>query len=284
MRMGGRWVALLLVLWGSAGQAREIPPPPVPEEYTLDTAGLLGSTDAARIASLQRESLERYNTPLVVVTIQRARDYGGDNDVDALARHWFDRWQVGTLGLQRGANQGILLLVAVQDRKARIELGADWGRTGDSKANRIMQGTLVPAFKRGDYSGGILAGVEELAVMAQTGPFSHPPGDFIEDTVRPLTAYSLLDPKPFLVAMGIGLFFILASIWAPRYKLQLFLTGVAIIVVAALTWMLLALAYFLIMSALKSRGGGGGSRARDRRPARGLSGGYSGGGGASGSW
>lgn len=275
--LGIRGATLLLVLSATAGHALGIPPPPAAEQYILDTAGLLSSADAMTIAALQHDALERFNTPIVVVTIARARDYGGDNDVDALAKRWFNTWQIGTLGLKQGANQGVLLLVSLQDRRARIELGGDWGHNMDARCQSIMQNTLVPAFKRGDYSGGIVTGVELLSRMATAGPFSHPPGDFLEDRVRPLTAYSFLDPKPFLIAIGIGVLFIIAGIWSPRYKTQLILTGIAIILVTALTWMVLAVVAMLASSARRSSGSGGFS-------SRGMSGGSSGGGGASGSW
>lgn len=275
------WFRRLLVLGALftslVAPAAEIPPPPRDERYVVDIARLLAPDDLRQLEALQHEALEQLNTPLVVVTIERASDYGL-GDVDALAHRWFDAWRIGTLGLRGGANQGMLLLVSRDDRKARIELGADWGHSADARCASIMQGAIVPAFKRGDASAGIVAGVTELVQLARTGPRSHPPGDFIDDTVGPLTAYSALPPKPFLVAMGVGLAFILLGIWWPTYRWRLIATGVAIIAVTALTWMIVIVALALLR---QSRRGGA---VVSERPSRGTSGGSSGGGGASGSW
>ena len=72
-------------------------------------------------------------------------------------------------------NKGILLLVSVNDRKARIELGADYRHTKDALCNRIMQGHIIPFFKRGDFAGGIRAGVNALEEMARGEQISAPP-------------------------------------------------------------------------------------------------------------
>lgn len=264
-----------VVLAAALAWGGEIPLRPTGDEYTLDQAGLLTRDDEVAVAGYQLEALRQYNSPIVVVTVSRAADYG-EASVEALATRWFNQWQIGTLGLQGGANQGILLLVAVQDRRARIELGADWGHDWDSHAARIMDGTIVPRFKSGDYSGGIVAGVRELHAMAKLGKNSHPPGNFLEDRVRPLCKYSVLDPLPFLVLMGIGLLLTLLGIF-PRFNKWIFFTGVALMIFAALSWVVIAIAAVALRGRGRgsSWGGGGGG---------GFSGGSSGGGGASGSW
>ena len=265
------WGVLLVaaLAWGN-----EIPLRPMGDEYTLDQAGLLTREDELAVAGYQLEALRQYNSPIVVVTVARVSDYG-ETSVEALATRWFNQWQIGTLGLQGGANQGILLLVAVQDRRARIELGADWGHDWDTHAKRIMDGTIVPRFKSGDYSGGIVAGVKELRDMAKTGKNSHPPGNFLEDRVRPLCKYSVLDPMPFLVLMGIGFVLTLLGIF-PRFNKWIFFTGVALMIFAALSWVVLAIIAVAFGGRRRGSFGGGGGG--------GFSGGFSGGGGASGSW
>ena len=128
---------LLLALWGGAAGAASIPPAPSGEDYLQDTAGLINGADETRLRALQETSLRQYNSPLVVVTIARVADYG-ESSIEALATRWFDAWHIGTLGLERGANQGMLLLVAVEDRRARIELGADWGHSWDGATQQIF--------------------------------------------------------------------------------------------------------------------------------------------------
>ncbi|MEW5740569.1 MAG: TPM domain-containing protein [Myxococcota bacterium] len=262
-------VLLALPAW-----ALEIPPPPAGEDYLWDDAGLVSAADELQLKSLQRTSLDTYNSPIVVVTISRVSDYG-EASVEALATRWFNAWNIGTLGLEKGANQGILLLVAVEDRRARIELGADWAHDWDAHAQRIMDGTIVPQFKAGNFSRGIVDGVEALLEMAKQGPHSHPPGDFLESKVRPLCKYSLLDPTPFLAMMGLGLVLILLGAFGKTGHSGLLIgAGVALILFAAFSYIII-LGLLLVFGRRGGRGGGSG---------RGFSGGFSGGGGASGSW
>jgi len=52
----------------------------------------------------------------------------------------------------------------VSDRKARIELGAGYGRSRDADSRRIMNNIITPKFKNADYAGGITAGVKAMAL------------------------------------------------------------------------------------------------------------------------
>ncbi|MCZ6794733.1 MAG: TPM domain-containing protein [Planctomycetota bacterium] len=64
----------------------------------------------------------------------------------------------------------MVLLVSVNDRQARIELGAGWGHEKDSVCRRVMDEHIVPRFQEEDFSGGILAGVRALDRMARGKP------------------------------------------------------------------------------------------------------------------
>lgn len=288
MRRWSRW-SLLALLVAAAASGADIPPRPLGDSILWDDAGLLTRQDEAAVAALQREALELSNSPIVVVTISSAADYG-DRTVEGLATRWFNAWEIGTLGLERGANQGVLLLVAVQDRRARIELGADWGRDWDDHAKRIMDGTIVPRFKAGDYSAGIVAGVRELHAMVKQGKSSQPPGDFLENRVRPLTKYSLLQPLHFALLMGLGLLTTVLGIY-PRFNKWVFFAGVALMMFTAFSWLVIILVGLVFGRRRRHRHGwpsdswgsswGGSSGGSS---GGGSSGGSSGGGGASGSW
>jgi uncharacterized protein len=60
----------------------------------------------------------------------------------------------------------MLLLVSKGDRKARIELGASWARRKDDEARRVLAEQVIPRFRQGDFSGGILEGVRGLQAVA----------------------------------------------------------------------------------------------------------------------
>jgi uncharacterized protein len=70
-----------------------------------------------------------------------------------------DLWQIG----RKGVDDGVILIVAKDDRKLRLEVG--YGLEGvipDAVAKRVISETIIPYFKNGDYAGGIDAGVTQL--------------------------------------------------------------------------------------------------------------------------
>jgi uncharacterized protein len=272
------WLLTVLVLataWPAA--AASIPPVPRGEDYLYDDAGLVSGDDEGRLRELQRQSLAQFNSPLVVVTISRLSDYSASS-IESLALQWFNAWNIGTLGLQGGANQGILLIVSAQDRKARIELGADWGQNWNDYAKDVMDNTIVPRFKKGDYSGGIVDGATKLLDMAKRGPHSQPPGGALGNQLRLARTYSALPPLWFNLAIGVGVLLIVLSFFFPQHRWKLLGGGVAIILTAVFTYII------LIVIALAARGRRGSSSWGSGGGGGGFSGGFSGGGGASGSW
>jgi uncharacterized protein len=78
-----------------------------------------------------------------------------------------EAWKIG----QARKDNGVLLLVSKNDRKIRIEVGRGLeGRLTDLMAGRIVDLVITPRFKRGDYDGGVAAGVDAL-IDATRGEF-----------------------------------------------------------------------------------------------------------------
>lgn len=130
------------------------------EPYVNDFANVIAISDESVI----REGLTQLRTDhgieMTVVTVDSIRDYGtGDSTIEAFATNLFNNWGIG----ERDSNNGALLLIAVNDRELRIEVGSAYGKTLDQTAQRIIEYTIIPAFKRKNMSGGIRAGADELA-------------------------------------------------------------------------------------------------------------------------
>ena len=90
-----------------------------------------------------------------------------DMRIETFARLLFDQWQIGNAEIAgQSWNTGILLFVSRDDRAARIELGAGWGHDKDPLCSQIMKDQIGTRFRQGQFSGGILAGVEALDKMA----------------------------------------------------------------------------------------------------------------------
>lgn len=166
-----RWALLLLLcLAGCAAPKRPegVGPSPARDRvypapasgFVTDLAGVIPESDCAYLNRMLADTERKTGVEIAVVTIRSIRDYPGVGDtIEAFAMGLFNAWGVGKLP----ANDGVLLLVAIKDRQARIELGAGYGRRRDADAQRIMDTVLVPRFREGAYSTGIVEGCEALA-------------------------------------------------------------------------------------------------------------------------
>ncbi|MEX0936864.1 MAG: TPM domain-containing protein [Pirellulales bacterium] len=231
---------------------------PGDREFVLDTADMINDADEQKIKQIADKLLTDKAAPIVVVTIESMGKHGGEGlRIETFARLLFDQWGIGpaTLG-ETPWNYGILLLVSQQDRKARIELGAGWRREKDATAQQIMDEMIIPEFKQGNFSGGIVAGVEALDKMARDLELPTRPRPTWHYVVGAIFAGLLVFTVVSLIRRG-------ASGWAWLFWGALFgLVGFVL--------------YQMVTS--RSSGGGGGYSGGS------FGGGFSGGGGATGSW
>ena len=269
-------VALLLT---SPCLAADIPVLPAASEYVHDYANLLDDAAEAEIQELSETVFEETGTPLVVVTIQRVRDYDS-HKIERLASSWFDEWGIGTLGEEGGTNRGILLMVAVFDRKARIELGDDWGRRWDQYCQGIMAWDIVPSCKAGDHAEGIRAGAQALARMSRLDPTEDPPRQVLRDGALLAGRFSIFPPKIAILLLFAGIAAVLGGLLTRSdHAPYLVGLGVLLVLIGAFTYV----TGLLVLVGLKMSGRSG-SRSSYSSGGGGFSGGFSSGGGATGSW
>lgn len=128
--------------------------------YVTDIANLLSDDEEERIEHWLWQVEYRSKVEIIVITLNSIDDYPGtDNaDIRTFSRGLFDSYGIGNLP----KNDGVLLVIARDDRRARIELGAAYGHSRDADAEQIMQSVIVPAFKSADYVGGITDGTEAI--------------------------------------------------------------------------------------------------------------------------
>ncbi|MBL8491613.1 MAG: TPM domain-containing protein, partial [Rhodocyclaceae bacterium] len=85
----------------------------------------------------------------------------GPEPIEAFGIRLAETWKIG----RKGIDDGVILIVAKDDRRLRIEVGYGLeGALNDATAKRIVSDTITPAFRQGDFAGGITAGLR--AVMA----------------------------------------------------------------------------------------------------------------------
>lgn len=244
------FVLLALVLMGRPTmlRAQEVQFPERPDVagdvWVLDRAGMIADAEATEINGIATTLMQEERVPLLVVTIHSLRDMNAAHfTVEQYAAELFDAWGIGS----EQRNYGMLLLVSKGDRKARIELGKDWAGRKDAEAREVMDTLIIPAFKRGDFSGGILAGVRGMDAMA-----------------RDLQLPSPKQPWWVLPLFGVLLIVIIGVI------ISLFKSGRK-----GWGWALIVGLGVLLFFLLRASASGGGGA---------FGGGSSGGGGATGSW
>ena len=209
----------------SGAQAQDIPPL---TERVMDTAGILPDSVKSRLISQLAAFEDKSSDQVVVATIPTT----GDWTIEHYANLMFRRWGLG----QAEENNGVLLLVAVNDRKLRIEVG--YGLEGiltDALSKLIIDETIVPQFRAGDFPAGIQAGVDNIIAVLE--------GDAAELEARAKRNERWIDPDD-LAAIGFfglfGLFFcamivfsILARIFGKKLAPGRYKVGDRVVVVEA---------------------------------------------------
>lgn len=153
-------VALLFLLIAGAAHAAMPARPPGP---VLDQAGIIPDADEAALA--QRLSAYNAQTGRAVIVATVASLDG--QDIETYANTLFRTWGVGG----KETDQGLLFLIAPNDRKVRIEVGYGLEEfLPDVLAGRIISGAVTPLFKAGDYPGGINAGIDQILTQLNRSP------------------------------------------------------------------------------------------------------------------
>ena len=149
-----RWLAGCLLLLALGAPAQGLQPVPALSDRVIDQAGVLGSGRAALVEQLARIERET-GAQLVVLTVVTTQP----EDIAAYAHRVADQWKIG----RREIGDGLLIVVAVQDRRMRIEVARTLeGAVPDVVAGRIIRERMAPAFRQGDYAGGIAAAVSQI--------------------------------------------------------------------------------------------------------------------------
>jgi uncharacterized protein len=151
-----RWLtAWALLLAATLAWAQDVQPvPPLTARVTDQTATL----DAAQRQALEDQlaAYERASGPQIAVLIVATT---APEDIAAYAQRVADQWKIG----RRDVGDGLLIVVAKNDRKMRIEVAkALEGAVPDLAARQIIDGAMKPAFQAGDYAGGLKAAIERL--------------------------------------------------------------------------------------------------------------------------
>ena len=215
----------------------------------VDQANIIPADTAGAITSKLADLEQKSGIQLVVATVTSLEG----QEIEPYANELFRTWKLG----EKIKNNGVLLLVAPNEHRVRIEVGYGLeGTLTDALSKVIIANAITPRFKTGDFGGGIARGVDDIITVLTT--------DSSEWQQRPavrLDSQSTRDPTDWLIWLGVFVVIILCIIF-PGFR-----------------WFVLNVALQILLSSgssssSSSSGGGGFSGG----------GGSSGGGGASGSW
>jgi uncharacterized protein len=150
------WLLLLLCLLPMGGMAAIAVP--ALDDPVVDTAHALSADTRNTLRTQALQLQARTGAQLQVLVVGHV----GDEGIEAYAQRVFEQWQLG----RAGVDDGVLLLVAVQDRRVRIQTGYGLeGAIPDAYAARIIDKAIVPRFREGNLDQGLLEGTKVVVAL-----------------------------------------------------------------------------------------------------------------------
>src|SRR5919108_5967420 len=132
----------------------QLPPPPPQTGHVNDWAGVLSAAAAARIAQRCQEVLARTRAELIVVTVATTAPIQPAEYVFWLANHW---------DMGGAENRGLLILLALQERRVESEVGyALEPLLSDAASAQLLEEHVVPWLRTGQYAEGLYRAVNVL--------------------------------------------------------------------------------------------------------------------------
>jgi uncharacterized protein len=269
--------ATIVAAFASVGGVRDaaaqdlVAVPPLTAPVT-DLTGTLTSDQIAALDARLRAFSQAKGSQVAVLIVPTTQP----EVIEQYSLRVAEQWKLG----RKDPDDGVLLLVALNDRKVRIEVGYGLeGALPDATANRIIQEDILPAFRRGDFHDGISTGVDRILRVIEGEPLPEP-----ELSPPSAEVPGLFQFLPFLV--------IFALIGGPIFRRIFGRVGGALAasgLIGFLTWLLVGILGIAVVAAIFAFvvslfGGGGGSGGNGWYSRRhgggwGFPGGYGGGGG-----
>ena len=164
IRPSMRACAVFILLSPAIFAASNVPHYPMPiSKHVSDYVGILQSSDSMAITGKLADFERRTGIECTVVIIDSVSRYAEEMGFETFATNLFNTWGIGN----RYKNNGILLLIATQDRAVRIELGSGYEESCSSIATSIIDNTMVPLLKQNNWGSAVIKGCD--TIMKQLG-------------------------------------------------------------------------------------------------------------------
>ena len=149
-------VLVFVLSMSGLANAQQLQPVPTLSARVVDTSGTLDDAQKAGLESKLKSLEEEKGSQVVVLMVPTT----APEDIAAYAQRVGDTWKIG----RKDVGDGLILLVAVKDRRVRIEVAKTLeGAVPDIAASHIINEAITPFFRQGDYAGGVNAGVDQLS-------------------------------------------------------------------------------------------------------------------------
>ena len=170
--------------------------------HVTDLTGTLPDGDKAALERKLADWEMKRGAQFAVLVVPTTKPDG----IDEYSQRVTDQWRLG----RKGVDDGVLLLVARDDKKLRIQVGKGFeGSLTDVTAKRIIEEVIVPLFRKGDFVGGINAGVDR--VIGVVAGEALPPPKAQSSARSQASSWHIEDWIGFVLFAGLGLFWFLAS-------------------------------------------------------------------------
>jgi len=163
MKLFSRWLAVVILLLAPSATltAESVSTLPRPTSYVSDFANVLSPSTKQNLEYTCLQVDRQAHAQIAVVTI---KTIDGDQSIEEFSTALEDKWKVGA----KGTDRGVLLLVVLNPRKGRIEVGYGLeGILNDARAGDILR-SMAPYTRQGDFNTAITGAVQQLAQIITT--------------------------------------------------------------------------------------------------------------------
>ncbi|MDX2024563.1 MAG: TPM domain-containing protein [Deltaproteobacteria bacterium] len=156
--MGRLWLSIIgVIAWVGIAQAA---PVPTLSRRVEDQAGVLSAQQQQELESTLAAYEQRTGHQFALLTVKSL----DGSPLEEFSIQVADAWKLG----DKQRDDGLLVLLAVQERRVRVEVG--YGLEGvitDAVSRQVIDNQMKPHFRSGDYAGGLMAGFDALMAAAQ---------------------------------------------------------------------------------------------------------------------
>lgn len=171
MKFAHAAIAIVVAFAGFAGVATRVQaeqPIPALSARVTDETGTLSGEQKAALEQTLKDFEAKKGAQIAVLLVPTTEP----ETIEQYSIRAVEQWKLG----RKNIDDGVLLIVAKNDRTLRIEVG--YGLEGvltDAVSRRIIEETIVPRFRQGDFHGGVSAGVDSIMRVVSGEPLPAPP-------------------------------------------------------------------------------------------------------------